>query len=107
MNTASISAAPGNNASHHCPAVMNSAPCATMMPHSGAGGRTPRPMKLSPAAFRIAQPRFSDTCTIIGGSALGTMCSASTRQSRLPDSLAACTKPALRRTRTSVRVRRA
>ena len=38
------------------------------------GGRTPSPMKLSPAAFSTAQPRFSDTCTVSGGSAFGRMC---------------------------------
>jgi len=30
------------------------APSATRMPHSGCGGRTPRPMKDRPAAFRMA-----------------------------------------------------
>ena len=54
QNTASISAAPGNSAIHHSPEMMKLAPSATMMPHSGVGGRTPRPMKERPAAFRIA-----------------------------------------------------
>src|SRR6185503_19365958 len=44
QNTASISVAPGNSAIHHSPDWMKLAPSATMMPHSGAGGRTPRPM---------------------------------------------------------------
>ena len=54
QNTATISVAPGNSATHHSPDTMKLAPSATMMPHSGIGGRTPSPMKLSPAAFRIA-----------------------------------------------------
>ena len=54
QNTASISAAPGNSAIHHSPDWMKLAPSATMMPHSGVGGRTPRPMKDRPAALRIA-----------------------------------------------------
>ena len=54
QNTASISAAPGNSAIHHSPDWMKLAPSATMMPHSGAGGRTPRPMKDRPAALRMA-----------------------------------------------------
>ena len=82
---------------------MKLAPSATMIPHSGVGGRTPSPMKLRPAAFRIAQPRFSDACTIIGGSALGKMCSARTRRSELPESFAARANPASRRMFTSAR----
>src|SRR5215207_5802577 len=54
QNTAIISAAPGNKAIHHSPETMKAAPSATMMPHSGVGGRTPRPMKDRPAALRIA-----------------------------------------------------
>ncbi len=98
---------PGKKASHHSPDTMKLAPSATMMPHSGVGGRTPRPMKERPAALRIAQPRLSETCTIIGGSALGKMWSASTRMSELPESFAASAKPASRRMLTSARTRRA
>src|SRR5262249_24964450 len=54
QNTASISVAPGNSATHHSPDWMKLAPSATMMPHSASGGRTPSPMKESPAAFRMA-----------------------------------------------------
>ena len=45
VNTASISTAPGKKLTHHSPETMNCAPSATRMPHSGVGGRTPRPMK--------------------------------------------------------------
>src|SRR5262249_14422842 len=51
QNTAVIKAAPGKSAIHHSPDTMKAAPSATMMPHSGVGGRTPRPMKESPAAL--------------------------------------------------------
>src|SRR4051812_13306729 len=54
QNTASMSARPGKSAIHHSPDTMKLAPSATMMPHSGVGGRTPRPMKERPAAFRMA-----------------------------------------------------
>ena len=67
----SISARPGKTTSHHLPVVMKRAPSATMMPHSGVGGRTPRPMKDRPAALRIAQPRLSEICTAMAGSTLG------------------------------------
>src|SRR5690606_8675722 len=59
QNTEKTSAAPGKNTTHHSPDSIEDAPSATMMPHSGAGGLTPRPMKERPAAFRIAQPRLS------------------------------------------------
>ena len=86
---------------------MKFAPSATMMPHSAAGGRTPRPMNDSPAAFSTAQPRLRDIWIIIGGNALGNTCTASVRRLELPDSRAACTKPASRRTLTSARATRA
>ena len=54
QKTASISDRPGKSAIHHSPDAMKEAPSATMMPHSGVGGRTPRPMKESPAALRMA-----------------------------------------------------
>ena len=54
QNTATISAAPGKKAIHHSPETMKAAPSATMMPHSGVGGRTPRPMNDRPAALRMA-----------------------------------------------------
>src|SRR5262249_22467927 len=107
QNTASINTIPGNRASHHSPETMNVAPSATMMPHSGVGGRTPRPMNDRPAALRIAQPMLSDTCTIMGGRMLGIRCTTRSRASLLPQSRAASTKPALRRTLTSDRARRA
>ena len=40
----------------------------------------------------------SDICTIMIGMMLGRMCTSRIRNSPLPDSRAACTKPALRRT---------
>src|SRR5260221_11690644 len=54
QKTASIRAMPGKKAHHHSPEMMKLAPSATMMPHSGVGGRTPRPMKERPAALRMA-----------------------------------------------------
>src|SRR6185437_6082478 len=54
QKTASISAKPGKSATHHPPETMKLAPSATMIPHSGVGGRTPSPMKESPAALRMA-----------------------------------------------------
>src|SRR5436309_13350452 len=54
QKTASISARPGNSAIHHSPETMKAAPSATMMPHSGVGGRTPSPMNERPAALRMA-----------------------------------------------------
>src|SRR5439155_11222195 len=62
-STVSINARPGKATSHHLPVEMKRAPSATMMPHSGVGGLTPRPIKESPAALRIAQPRLSEICT--------------------------------------------
>ena len=106
LNTASISTAPGKKLTHHSPLTMNCAPSATRMPHSGVGGRTPRPMKLRPAALRMAQPMFRLTCTIAGGSALGNRCTARMRASPLPDSRAASIQPALRRTLASARATR-
>src|ERR1700749_2681552 len=70
-NTASIKARPGNATSHHFPVEMKRAPSATMMPHSGVGGLTPRPINESPAALRMAQPRLSDICTAIAGKTFG------------------------------------
>ena len=62
------------------------------MPHSGVGGRTPRPMKDSPAAFRIAQPMLSETCTIIGGRMFGNdVRRQDARSARLPPMRAAST----------------
>ena len=52
---------------------MKAAPSATMMPHSGMGGRTPSPMNDSPAALRMAQPMLSESWTIIGGRQFGKM----------------------------------
>ena len=86
---------------------MKAAPSATMIPHSGVGGRTPSPMNDRPAALRMAQPRLSETCTIIGGRQFGKRCTASTRAAPLPASRAASTKPASRRTFTSARAMRA
>src|SRR5262249_10584000 len=79
QNTVSISANPGKRDIHHSPDTMKAAPSATMMPHSGVGGRTPRPMNDRPAALRIAQPRFSEAWTTIGGKQLGKMCVARIR----------------------------
>ena len=58
-----------------------------MMPHSAAGGRTPRPMKDKPAAFKIAQPiftpsskadaghdeniSFAEACELVGSDLMG------------------------------------
>src|SRR5437868_14543315 len=50
QKTAVMRASPGKRAIHHSPDTMNAAPSATMMPHSGVGGRTPRPMNERPAA---------------------------------------------------------
>src|SRR3954451_21525916 len=52
QNTASTRARPGKTKVHHSPEKMKVAPSLTMMPHSAAGGRTPRPMNERPAAFR-------------------------------------------------------
>ena len=46
---------PGKNTNHHCPDNIYAIPSLIITPHSGVGGRTPRPMKLKPAAFKIAQ----------------------------------------------------
>src|SRR5258707_13023354 len=54
QKTASISARPGNSATHHSPEMMLLAPSATMMPHSAVGGLMPRPIKERPAALRFA-----------------------------------------------------
>src|ERR1700722_17091889 len=54
QNTAIISAPPGKNATPHSPEMILVAPSATMMPHSGVGGLTPRPTNDSPAALRMA-----------------------------------------------------
>ena len=70
----------GKSATHHWPEMMKLAPSATMMPHSGVGGRTPSPMNDSPAALRIAQPRLSDTCTIISGMMFGSNCASTMRR---------------------------
>src|SRR5258708_19717787 len=70
-NTASISARPGKATSHHLPVEMKRAPSATMMPHSGVGGLTPSPIKESPAALRIAQPRLTHICTTMPASPFG------------------------------------
>ena len=104
--TAIISAPPGKNATHHSPEMMLVAPSATMMPHSGVGGLTPRPMNDKPAAFRMAYPMVSEICTIMIGMMLGRMCTSKIRTSPLPDKRAACTKPASRRTLASARATR-
>ncbi len=105
-STVSISARPGNATSHHLPVVMKRAPSATMMPHSGVGACTPRPMKDSPAAFRIAQPRLSEICTAIAGSTFGSRKRSTTDRWPSPQARAASTQPALRRTFTSARAKR-
>ncbi|KFI33377.1 hypothetical protein CG51_13865 [Haematobacter missouriensis] len=64
---ANISARPGNAATHHAPEATNRVPSATMRPHSGVGGRMPRPRNDSPAAFIMAQPRFTELCTATTG----------------------------------------
>src|SRR5207247_6985662 len=107
QNTATINAASGKNAIHHSPDTMKAAPSATMMPHSGTGGRTPRPMNDRPAALRMAQPMLSESCTIIGGRQFGKMWNASTRAGPLPARRAASTYPASRRTLVSARAMRA
>src|SRR5450432_498420 len=105
-NTDSISARPGKATNHHLPVEMKRAPSATMMPHSGVGGFTPRPMKESPAALRIAQPRLSDTCTAIAGSTFGSRKRNTTEIWLSPQARAASTQPRLRRTLTSARAKR-
>src|ERR1700726_281184 len=105
-STASISANPGNATSHHFPVEMKRAPSATMMPHSGVGGLTPRPIKESPAALRMAQPRLSDICTDMAGSTFGSRKRSTTEIWLSPDARAASTQPTLRRTLTSARAKR-
>ncbi len=85
---------------------MKRAPSATMIPHSGVGGVTPRPMKDRPAAFRIAQPRLSEICTAIAGRTLGSSKRSTTERWLSPQARAASTQPALRRTFTSARAKR-
>ena len=43
-------------------------------PHSGRGGRTPRPTKLNPATFIILRPILMVDCTINGPIEFGRMC---------------------------------
>ena len=84
---------------------MKRAPSATMMPHSGVGGLTPRPIKESPAALRIAQPRLSEICTAMAGSTRQQNAADRTFGTRRrwlsPQARAASTQPTLRRTFTS------
>src|SRR3984893_7112457 len=70
-STTTTRARPGNSATHHSPVMMKLAPSATMTPHSGVGGRMPRPMKESDAALSIAQPMVSVICTASWGMAVG------------------------------------
>src|SRR5204863_8860415 len=95
-STVSMSARPGKATSHHLPVEMKRAPSATMMPHSGVGGLTPRPIKESPAALRMAQPRLSDTCTAIAGSTFGSRKRSTTEKWLSPHARAASTQPTLR-----------
>src|SRR6056297_2781210 len=106
VTTAIISASPGNRKTHHCPDAMKRAPSATRMPHSGVGGRTPRPRKDRPAAFRTAQPRFTEACTTRGEAMLGSRNTIRMRPCPDPPTRAASTYPRSRRMLTSARARR-
>ncbi len=77
-----------------------------MIPHSGAGAATPSPRNDSPAAFSIAQPRFSDACTAIAGAALGSSVPSTTATGPSPHARAASTQPRPRRCPTSTRATR-
>jgi hypothetical protein len=56
---------------------MNCAPSATRMPHSGVGGRTPRPMKLRPARVEDRPAHVqARPAAMAGGRMLGSRCNA-------------------------------
>ncbi len=104
-NTASINASPGKSDQPPFAVEMKRAPSATMMPHYGVGGLTPSPMKESPAALRMAQPRLSDICTAMAGKTFGSRKRNTTDAWLSPLARAASTQPRLRRTLTSARAK--
>ena len=60
-----------------------------MLPHSGLGGCMPSPIKLIPAAVRIAPAIPSVTWTITGATQLGRICFIMIFVLDVPDALAA------------------
>src|SRR5690606_36178413 len=91
VKTVTIRASPGNVAIHHSPEAMKRAPSATRMPHSGVGGRTPRPRKDSPAALSTAQPRLTEAWMTRGEAILGKRKRVRMRRSPEPPTRAAST----------------
>lgn len=79
---------PGKNVSHQALA-MKSRPIDSMVPHSGAGGRAPRPRKLSAEAQTMAWPTPMVMVTTSGRMALGSSWRSTIREVGWPSARAA------------------
>ena len=96
-------AKPGNTSPHQKPLGARRPPSATIAPHVGVGGRTPKPRNDSAASMMIAAPMMSVVWTMIGLIALGRMCRNTMRRSLAPAALAASTNSFSRSERNSAR----
>ena len=78
-------------------------PSATITPHSGSGGCTPKPRKLSEEISSTASPNCSGISAMIGPSAWGSTCRRRVLYQGRPFTVAAVTKSASRTRSTSAR----
>jgi hypothetical protein len=74
---------PGMVATHQ-PFARNSRPSEIIIPHSGAGGRTPSPRNPREAVVRMTSTTSEARKMTAGGTAFGRMCPRSTRQRPKP-----------------------
>ena len=84
-------AAPGKNAHHQLPWLMNSRAPLRMLPRVGVAGSTPNPRKLTKASPMITPATPSVVATMIGDSEFGTRWRKMIRTSETPAALAAST----------------
>ena len=99
-------ARPGKVASHHA-VERYTRPSASMPPQVGVGGWTPRPRKDSADSMTMTRAMSRVATTSHGVKAFGSTWRRTTRPSRLPRAMAACTNSRSRMDSTSPRTTRA
>ena len=65
-------ARPGRVDIHHS-VLMKRRPSATIEPHAGVGGSTPKPKKLKEASIKITEPTLSVDTTTVEAKTLGSI----------------------------------